>query len=145
MQLQETMCHWGLGFWRVWTHRVYPKYHTWQPNSDCYWKDCPAWSHGTRREILSGPCYDLGRVSPLTALPSIFIFLSLLPTANTSGPVWRPAQHLEPQLRPLALLHSAGNAAGTTRELWAEKIFPQKAEQDLIIASPFIHFLLVMH
>lgn len=138
----------GLGILMRMKHRIYPEDHSRKPQQ--WLKDCPAWSHGTRRGIFSGPCFDLGRVSSLTVTPSILssCHSCLLQTLlGEMTPVQNPVQHLESRLWPLALLHSAANTAGTTREfrLWAEKIFPRKAEQDLITASPFIHFLLVIH
>lgn len=159
MQVRKTISvSLGLGIsnMRVWTCRKYPKDHIWKPQQWLLRKGCPAWSHGARRGILSWPCYDLEKVSSLTVALSFLILLVSLTYLSCKHfrQKWYlyEAQHnttwsLGYDL--LALFHSASSITGITRELrlGAEKIpkFPWKAEQDLIIASPFTHFLLVMH
>lgn len=106
------MCHQGLGFWRAWTYIIYPKDHSWKPQQ--WLEDCPAWSHGTRRGILSGPCFDLGRVSSLTVSPSILSSCHSCPlqTYRRNDTCTEPSTTPGVLAMTFGLLHSAGNTAG---------------------------------
>lgn len=59
----NNVCHQGLGFWRVWSCRIYPKDHT--------LKTPTVTATEMSMALEEGPCFDLGRVSFLTAPPSI--------------------------------------------------------------------------
>lgn len=137
----NNVCHQGLDF-EEYDHVEYiPKITPENPNSDCYRNE-----HGTRRGALLWSWESVFlNCSPFYSQSSCCSYLLQILLGEMT-PVWNPA-HLASWLWPLALLHSSGSITGTTREFRqrAEKIFPRKAEQDLIIASPFIHFLLVMH
>lgn len=157
-QLQETISVSlvpGILNMRVWTCRKYPKDHIYKTRQRLLRRSCPAWSHGTRRGILSWPSYDLEKVSSSTVSLCFLVLVSLtylyckhfrekwyLYEAQHNN-TWSLGYDL------LALFHSTRSTTGVTMEFrWgAAKVpkFPLKAKQDLVIASPSTHFLLVMY
>lgn len=133
MQLQETMC-----VTRPWDLEEYehiediPKITPENPNSDSYRKIAQHSLMALEEGSLLGLALFLGDLflncSPFYSQSFCHSYLLQILLGEMT-PVQNPAQHLQPWLWPLALLHSAGNSADTTREfrLWAGKIFSLKS------------------